>query len=232
MHQQPKTPAPQIEPGAAAPGAPADVHCVACGYNLRGLTGDPVCCPECGRLNRVQVGAAPQTYVEAELAALVSGAKRGLWAALLCGLMLLVTILIAIEEDLAVGLVTLLCLGETLAFGAVAANSLAGYRASSHRAPGWLSALLRAWACGLLRFVIGLLMCAVGFLFVSESRLTRVALGWLGLFVLSGLLARWALPRLKTAGLRALRPFLDEAAQRRASRVPHASQNFADSRFS
>jgi hypothetical protein len=34
------------------PGSPSvidrDLHCSACGYNLRGLSGDPVACPECG----------------------------------------------------------------------------------------------------------------------------------------------------------------------------------------
>ncbi len=28
-----------------------DVFCLTCGYNLRGLSGDPVRCPECGELN-------------------------------------------------------------------------------------------------------------------------------------------------------------------------------------
>lgn len=41
-----------------------DLPCLTCGYNLRGLRGDPVCCPECGSNNsrlellRVRVAAA------------------------------------------------------------------------------------------------------------------------------------------------------------------------------
>ena len=28
-----------------------DLYCLQCGYNLRGLSGDPRRCPECGHMN-------------------------------------------------------------------------------------------------------------------------------------------------------------------------------------
>ena len=37
----------------------ADVFCLNCGYNLRGLTGDPVRCPECGHSNPLAEAVLP-----------------------------------------------------------------------------------------------------------------------------------------------------------------------------
>ena len=39
------------EPQTDAAAIDTDLYCVECGYNLRGLSGDPVRCPECGYHN-------------------------------------------------------------------------------------------------------------------------------------------------------------------------------------
>jgi hypothetical protein len=36
-----------------------DLYCLTCGYNVRGLTGDPVRCPECGDEHELQLLRAP-----------------------------------------------------------------------------------------------------------------------------------------------------------------------------
>ena len=62
------TNAPYADP--APPSAIAideDLYCLGCGYNLRGLCGDPVRCPECGELNdRTELGI-PQPVIKAAL---------------------------------------------------------------------------------------------------------------------------------------------------------------------
>jgi len=43
----------RASPSPAPATADADLYCLSCGYNLRGLAGDPIRCPECGRSNPV-----------------------------------------------------------------------------------------------------------------------------------------------------------------------------------
>ena len=42
-----------------------DIYCLTCGYNLRGLSGDPVRCPECGEHNNLGIAALPATLIRA-----------------------------------------------------------------------------------------------------------------------------------------------------------------------
>ena len=49
-----------------------DAECLHCSYNLRGLSGDPVRCPECGRLNSRADLACPPKMVERRIAKLES----------------------------------------------------------------------------------------------------------------------------------------------------------------
>ncbi len=44
-----------------------DLYCLTCGYNLRGLSGDPVRCPECGEKNDLGVVTIPAEFIRAAL---------------------------------------------------------------------------------------------------------------------------------------------------------------------
>jgi hypothetical protein len=44
-----------------------DIYCLDCGYNLRGLYGDPVRCPECGGLNDLGAVAIPAPMIREAL---------------------------------------------------------------------------------------------------------------------------------------------------------------------
>jgi hypothetical protein len=44
-----------------------DLFCLDCGYNLRGLRGDPLRCPECGRLNDLGTVAIPAPLIRTAL---------------------------------------------------------------------------------------------------------------------------------------------------------------------
>jgi len=44
-----------------------DLYCLTCGYNLRGLYGDPARCPECGALNDLGTAAIPAWRIKKAL---------------------------------------------------------------------------------------------------------------------------------------------------------------------
>lgn len=44
-----------------------DLYCLQCGYNLRGLSGDPVRCPECGLVNDLGVVSVPARLIRQAL---------------------------------------------------------------------------------------------------------------------------------------------------------------------
>lgn len=44
-----------------------NIYCLQCGYNLRGLSGDPVRCPECGEKNNLGSAAIPARQIEMAL---------------------------------------------------------------------------------------------------------------------------------------------------------------------
>ena len=58
----PRPPQPRLatgEDGAVS----EDIYCLTCGYNLRGLHGDPVRCPECGDLNDLGTVVIPAKMI-------------------------------------------------------------------------------------------------------------------------------------------------------------------------
>lgn len=44
-----------------------DIYCLDCGYNLRGLSGDPIRCPECGHVNDLGAVAIPAELIRSAL---------------------------------------------------------------------------------------------------------------------------------------------------------------------
>lgn len=56
-----------VAPPLAIPVIVEDLYCLECGYNLRGLSGDPVRCPECGYLNDLGTVAIPAQLITAAL---------------------------------------------------------------------------------------------------------------------------------------------------------------------
>src|SRR5262245_4320370 len=60
-----------------------DVYCLSCGYNLRGLSGDPCRCPECAHLNPIGDLLVPAGVISRYLRALETWPAVGAGAALL-----------------------------------------------------------------------------------------------------------------------------------------------------
>ena len=61
-----------------------DLYCLTCSYNLRGLSGDPVRCPECGNLNPLGGAELPPDLIAKQLKRL-EGELGGCFVALLAG---------------------------------------------------------------------------------------------------------------------------------------------------
>ena len=51
----------------SSPALDRDLYCLTCGYNLRGLSGDPLRCPECGKLNPLGDVEIPAEIISAQL---------------------------------------------------------------------------------------------------------------------------------------------------------------------
>ena len=61
------TTADALKSSAAADSIDEDLYCLHCGYNLRGLSGNSIRCPECGNLNDRTVIIVPASYIRHEL---------------------------------------------------------------------------------------------------------------------------------------------------------------------
>lgn len=58
----------QLAPNrVAVSGLDRDLFCLQCGYNLRGLAGDPVRCPECGYNNDLGIASIPADLIRSTL---------------------------------------------------------------------------------------------------------------------------------------------------------------------
>ncbi|MCK4341416.1 MAG: hypothetical protein KAY37_06805 [Phycisphaerae bacterium] len=130
-----------------------DLYCLTCGYNLRGLSGDPLRCPECGHLNPVGDVEIPAEIITQRLR------KMETSPALCVGAMLFgVPLQVAFWSELWIelhsrwfALDSLVSLGIP-AFGLVFVWVLfaARFRSSCLGKPGWVGALAKYHFYGLL----------------------------------------------------------------------------------
>lgn len=70
-----------------------NIYCLQCGYNLRGLSGDPIRCPECGEKNSLGLAAIPARYIEKALRDMETTLTRCVAFAVLAGLCLALALL-------------------------------------------------------------------------------------------------------------------------------------------
>ncbi|MCG3138877.1 MAG: hypothetical protein HJJLKODD_02747 [Phycisphaerae bacterium] len=61
-----------LDPETTQPGPDRNLYCLQCGYNLRGLTGDPCRCPECFFSNPIEVLEIPADEITRQLTILES----------------------------------------------------------------------------------------------------------------------------------------------------------------
>ncbi|MGH8629185.1 MAG: hypothetical protein ACREU7_00265 [Burkholderiales bacterium] len=139
----------------------ADLFCLQCGYNLRGLSGDPIRCPECGRVH--DIGAWYDEYcrqIRAQHAKAADGAAACVGSAAVATLGVLFVIGGATQ-------------GYVLAFvGGLGWFAGAARFRRYHRGPRpWLGALLARHAYAAIAIVCGVLLVlgsVVGWIGISR----------------------------------------------------------------
>lgn len=137
-----------------------DLYCLSCGYNLRGLIGDPVRCPECGYLNPVEDIVVPARMIRNQLRKMES-APAWVVAAIILGSPCVLQGFLLMIESLAEKFVNPveIVLGALIMLVPIliAVFSATQFRAGCLAKPNWLSALLKyiGWAILLLVTCIG-----------------------------------------------------------------------------
>lgn len=132
----------------AAPVLDRDLYCIECGYNLRGLSGDPVRCPECGLQNAVTLMEIPADQIVAQLKRMESAPAYSFAA------LLLIISGLALQATWGMGprVAPGLCVSPTIVGLILFPWSLYRARASCRQQPGWLAAMLAYYAFGGLMF--------------------------------------------------------------------------------
>jgi len=184
-----------------------DLYCTRCGYNLRGLDGDPRRCPECGHQNPLAELLLPAERISAQLRRLESAPTMCFGACLLVGLGLLFVVSfsqpptgsteIAMQS---VGAGLLLC-GIVTWF-----VSCRSFAQSCLRRPGWIPALARFHAYAVAIFALGFaaiigtgycMMVIVMSAFGGAARWLSPLLLAAACWIAAVILIRWLYRRLK-----------------------------------
>lgn len=170
--ERPDGPAPIDPAGAAPPRDPIgdaphprssdiesgdiDLYCLTCGYNLRGLTGDPRRCPECGGLNPVGDVILPAAIITEQLRRMETAPAFCL-AAFLAAALFGAIFAMLLRGPIRMGEIFPCTAGLMSIVAIVWGVSVDRFRVSCTSKPGWPAALLRyhLWGIGLMLVVFG-----------------------------------------------------------------------------
>lgn len=185
MDGQTPHPAPGSEPERrsppTAPMTPSDIdlYCLNCGYNLRGLSGDPRRCPECGHLNPLGDLHLPAELITKQVRRMESAPAYCVAVLLGCAVLLGFWTLI-IVSDVGRGErpdpTGVICMAGGLMIGiAVWASCARAFRDACQRKPRWGHVLWSYHLTGVL-LVVPVLVLLLGpmwfFEFHLEGRVT------------------------------------------------------------
>lgn len=147
----------------------SDLYCFKCGYNQRGLSGDPVRCPECGDVHRRADLEIPAAAIRAALGRLETAPAYNFLGLIGAPLLAWLVVPVALTRS---GDATVACLW-VLVFGLMASVpfTLLHYRRTCRWRPGWLAALLRFHVGALA--MLGLLLGLVFGLYACKDWLER-----------------------------------------------------------
>jgi len=168
---------PRGEPHGTTGGIPAvhdyNLYCLTCGYNLRGLSGDPIRCPECGNLNPVGDVELPAPIIDRQLRNMET-APTVCVAAVLFGLPSVawsVRLLVAAVRH-GYSLDGVIFLGTTGVLCAIVwTASMVVFRKSCVGKPGWGGVLLHYHLYGLLLCSLVVAWAVAGSWLLSEGAL-------------------------------------------------------------
>lgn len=152
---------PPSQPSSSHP-IDRDLYCLICGYNLRGLKGDPVRCPECGAVNSPGGAYVPTRFISQQVRRMERDIEQMLFA-LLGGLVFqaLFWLWVWAEGGLLVA-PGFVCVGIP-AFGGLAlwGAGCARARAYCGGRAGWARALLQHHVWSLLQVLLVIAAAAV-----------------------------------------------------------------------
>jgi len=122
-----------------------DLYCLNCGYNLRGLAGDPRRCPECGHGNNVEDLEVPAALIRKALKKLESGAAMCGASASMLLLWVLPLLYMMVHPQLTPPPLYVWVSVAVMATGAILAYVVGAllFRRSCGHQSCWLSALLK-----------------------------------------------------------------------------------------
>ncbi len=152
--------------------ADVDLYCLHCGYNLRGLSGDPRRCPECGKLSPISELTLPAEMIAKQLRRMESWPTICVGLALLLMLIFVINLLILVASGFSE--TAILC-SSTVAFvpGVYWLVGVQEFKSACMGKHGWSGVLLEYHLYGLGLCVLIILSLAVGFHLLGWH-------GWLG----------------------------------------------------
>ncbi len=147
-----------------------DLYCVQCGYNLRGLSGDPRRCPECGHDNPMSELTIPAEAISRALRQMETAPTACVAAGLVLLLMSFFLLLIAWAGGHPVALCPLIA---SLCAALIWVAGAAGFRKACGGHPSWVSALFKYHLYGLgAALAGGGAIIATGMFLSRRSRLS------------------------------------------------------------
>jgi hypothetical protein len=183
---------------STASDADIDLYCLTCGYNLRGLTGDPRRCPECGGLNPVGDVILPAAIITEQLRRMETAPALCLAAVLALAFFGGITVMVVGPLHPISGVVP--CMVLLLALTAMVWGvGVDRFRVSCMSKPGWPAALLRyhVWGLGLMLVVFApavLLGVVIALLSPPYRRLAGLPVATLAATALAIIAARFRPP--------------------------------------
>jgi len=135
-----------------------DLYCLNCGYNLRGLSGDPRRCPECGFMNPMGDLEIPAPIIRQQLRKMETGPTLCVGCVLVIGVLSLPVALILAEGIDHLDGEPLVCFGIPMSVAAMVwLSGVSSFRDSCRGKPGWGWLLWRFHCYGvILALAVGL----------------------------------------------------------------------------
>lgn len=160
-----------------------DLFCLTCGYNLRGLIGDPVRCPECGAMNGVAEPIVPDAMVEVE-ATKMARLPHYAFYLMFVTFLLIAILFLAWELAPCVAYPAILLGGLAFTVVLISQDACVGQ-------PGWLRCVMRYWICALIE--VGILVA--GAVVAIMQRATNPGGQYAGYVFLASMAMAWLVDR-------------------------------------
>ena len=154
-----------------------DLYCLHCGYNLRGLSGDPRRCPECGNLSSISEMTLPARTITAQLRRMESAPTVcvGLTLLMLVGLLTGLLVLAGLGLSAMAAVFGLGCLLMIALLMALWLWSVLRFRSACMGKPGWSEVLFEYHLHGMGICVVLIVSFALPWLFAMQQRGPRLS---------------------------------------------------------